>query len=108
VKAGNGDVVVLEELRMEVPKTREMAALLDRFRDGESALLLLVEHDEIVEKSARNLPDVKTLRANYLNIRDLLGYDKIVLTMDTLDLINGFLGAADEIQMVSDEAGEEE
>lgn len=108
VKAGNGDVIVLEELHMEVPKTREMAALLDRFRDGESALLLLVERDENVEKSARNLSDVKTLRANYLNIRDLLGYDKIVLAMDALDLVNGFLGAADEVQMVSDEAGEEE
>jgi large subunit ribosomal protein L4 len=45
-----------------------------------------------VEKSARNLPDVKTLRANYLNIRDILGYDYLLLPKSALDVVESFLG----------------
>ena len=50
-----------------------------------SALLLLAERDEYVDKSVRNLPQVKALRASYLNIRDLLGYDKIVMPLSSLE-----------------------
>jgi large subunit ribosomal protein L4 len=91
VKASNGDIVVLDEIRMEMPKTSEMAALIQRLVDGQSTLLLLADRDENVEKSARNMPTVKTLRAGYLNIRDLLGYDKIVLPLAALEAIASFL-----------------
>jgi large subunit ribosomal protein L4 len=91
VKASNGDIVVLDEIQMEMPKTREMAALVQRLVDGQSTLLLLANRDENVEKSARNMPAVKTLRAGYLNIRDLLGYDKIVLPLAALEAITNFL-----------------
>jgi large subunit ribosomal protein L4 len=57
-----------------------------------SALVLLAEKDNAIEKSANNLKDVKTLRASYLNIRDLLGYDKIVMPLAALDVITGYLG----------------
>jgi large subunit ribosomal protein L4 len=49
---------------------------------------------------------VKTLRANYLNIRDLLGYDKIVMPLASLDIITNFLGEAEEFEEV-EESGEE-
>jgi large subunit ribosomal protein L4 len=91
VKASNGDIVVLDEIQMEIPKTREMAALVQRLVDGQSTLLLLADRDENVEKSARNIPAVKTLRAGYLNIRDLLGHDKIVLPLAALEAITSFL-----------------
>ena len=65
--------------------------MLDRLQVEDSALLLLAEENENVEHSARNLADVKTLRANYLNIRDLLGYDKIVMPLAALEVISGFL-----------------
>jgi large subunit ribosomal protein L4 len=91
VKASNGDIVVLDEIQMEMPKTREMAALVQRLVDGQSTLLLLADRDENVEKSARNIPAIKTLRASYLNIRDLLGYDKIVLPLAALEAITSFL-----------------
>jgi large subunit ribosomal protein L4 len=53
---------------------------------------LLAERNENVEKSAQNLPEVKTLRAGYLNIRDLLGYNKLVIPMTAMEVITGFLG----------------
>jgi large subunit ribosomal protein L4 len=91
VKAGNGDIVVLDEIQMSLPKTREMVALVNRLVDGQSTLLLLANRDENVERSARNLTSVKTLRATYLNIRDLLGYDKVILPLAALETITGFL-----------------
>lgn len=91
VKASNGDIVVLDEIHMDMPKTKEMAALVQRLVDGQSTLLLLAAHNENVERSARNIPTVKTLRAGYLNIRDLLGYDKIVLPLAALEAITSFL-----------------
>jgi large subunit ribosomal protein L4 len=93
---------------MEQPKTKEMVALLRRLvGGGHSVLLLLAERNENVEKSARNIPDVKTLRASYLNIRDLLGYDKIVMPLDALDVVDGILGRRTETYVMAED-GEEE
>jgi large subunit ribosomal protein L4 len=51
-----------------------------------------------VEKSARNLPQVKTLRASYLNIRDLLGYDHVLVPLGALQVIESILGLCREPQ----------
>ncbi|MGH2538424.1 MAG: 50S ribosomal protein L4 [Candidatus Promineifilaceae bacterium] len=91
VKAGAGDVVVLDKLEMEQPKTREMAQAMALLADSQSVLLLLAVADANVELSARNLAEVKALRANYLNIRDLLGYRKLVMPLAALDVITGNL-----------------
>ena len=68
-----------------------MDTLIQVLTNGESALLLLPERNETVEKSARNLQHVKALRASYLNIRDLLGYNKIVMPLAALDVVSDFL-----------------
>jgi large subunit ribosomal protein L4 len=105
VKATNGDIVLLNEINMEAPKTREIAAMLGRLVGNEmSTLLLLADRNDTVEKSARNLADVKTLRASYLNIRDLLGYRKLVIPVDALEVLVGFLGyeAEDEAPVVEE------
>ncbi len=104
VKAGNGDIVVLNDIVMDAPKTKEMVGVMERLVDSSSALLLLAETNENVEKSARNLTDVKTLRITYLNIRDLLGYDKLVIPLAALDVLSGFLGD----ELASFESDEEE
>ncbi len=106
IKAGNGDVIVLDDVNLETPRTKELAAFLNTVAAGSSALLLLAEQNENVEKSARNMEDLKTLRAGYLNIRDLLGYDKILVPLAALDVVNGFL--ADEVPVASDSQAEEE
>jgi ribosomal protein L4 len=45
-----------------------------------------------VARSAANIGSTKVLNANYLNVRDLLGHDKIVLPVEALDVIRGYLG----------------
>lgn len=108
VKAGNGGIVVLDELALETPKTKDMGAIINRLTEGESTLVLLAERNENVEKSSRNLKDVKTLRANYLNIRDLLGYDKVVMPLSALTVVNEFLGLDDFVEAADEEETGEE
>ena len=91
-KAEAEQIIVLDQLAFDEPKTVEMLQLLDNLNVGGSAVVLLPEHNENVEKSARNLKDVKTLRANYLNIRDLLGHNYVIMVKDTVSVIEGFLG----------------
>lgn len=94
VKAGNGDIVVLDEVTMKAPKTKDMVSFVQKVAGDGSALLLLAGHDENVEKSASNINDVKAILAGYLNIRDLLGYDKILMPLAALEVVNGFLADA--------------
>ena len=75
-----------------------MGAVINRVAEGQSTLVLLADRNDNVEKSSRNLVDVKTLRANYLNIRDLLGYNKIVVPLDALEVVNEFLGLEDAVE----------
>lgn len=92
VKAASEEIVVLESLDFEQPKTSQMLELLDNLEIEGSVVILLPERNENVEKSANNLQDVKTLRANYLNIKDLLGSDYVIIPKSALDTIESFLG----------------
>ena len=106
-KANSEDIILVDELDIDTPKTREMKAFVQALAADSSALVLLPGRNENVEKSSRNLADVKTLHANYLNIRDLLGYDKIVMPLAALDVIANFLGEEDSF-VDDEETGEEE
>ncbi|MGQ9490125.1 MAG: 50S ribosomal protein L4 [Anaerolineae bacterium] len=92
VKAAEEKVVVLDALTVPEPKTRAMAQALQRLALDSSVLILMAGPDENVERSANNLPEVKLLRANYLNIRDLLTYDYLVIPRDALTVIEEILG----------------
>jgi large subunit ribosomal protein L4 len=92
VKAADEKIVVLDELTLASTKTRDMAQVLERLAAGPKALVLVAGDNENVERSAKNLSDVKLLRASYLNIRDLLNYDYVVIPQDALAVIQGLLG----------------
>ncbi len=92
VKATEDQIVVLDALEMEAPKTKEMLAVLRSLGLDRSVLILLPERNETVERSARNLPQVKTLRASYLNVRDLLEYDHVLMPLGALQVVEDILG----------------
>lgn len=108
VKAANGDIIILDEVTMSAPKTRDMVAFVNNVALGHTALLLLSEADVNLEKSARNLVDVKTLPAGYLNVRDLLGYEKILMPLASLDMVMNFLVDDSVAEEMIAEAMEEE
>ena len=92
VKAAEGQIRVVEDLKLDAPKTREMENILGGLQIQASALIVLSESNPTVQKSAANIPDVKTLRATYLNVRDLIGYDFLVLPLGAVKVIEGYLG----------------
>ena len=92
VKAAAERVVVLDELQMEAPKTKDMLAMLGQLAVEGSALILLPEERRAVEQSARNLPEVKILRTASLNVADLLGYDYLIMPMAAVEAVHRHLG----------------
>lgn len=94
-KAAAQGIVVLETLSLEEAKTRLMAQALQRLVGEQTALVLIPEKSaayDLVVRSTNNLPAAKTLLATYLNVRDLLGYDKLVMPVEALDVISAYLG----------------
>ena len=95
VKAGGQEIVVVDELKLKEPKTKEMHTALQKLVGESTALILLPEkgeNEEIVVRSTRNLPYAKTIHASYINVRDLLGYDKIIMPVKAIDIISDHLG----------------
>jgi large subunit ribosomal protein L4 len=94
VKAAENGIVVLDALSLPEPKTRLMAKALNGLVGDATALILIPEKNEayaLVERSANNLRAAKTLLASYLNIRDLLGFDKVVMPVQALDVLVSYL-----------------
>jgi large subunit ribosomal protein L4 len=91
-KAADGQIRVVDDLKLDAPRTRDMETILGSLSIQSSALILLPEANPNLQKSAANIPDVKTLRANYLNVRDLLGYDFVVMPLSAVKTIEGYLG----------------
>lgn len=92
VKAKDNQIVVLDALTLDGPKTKAITDLLSGLQITTSTLFVLPEGDANVERSIRNLNRVRYLRAQYLNIRDLLSYDTMVLPQGALDVIESLLG----------------
>jgi large subunit ribosomal protein L4 len=94
-KAAEAGIVVIDEIALTEPKTRLMVEALDKLVGDASVLVLMAEKDQsydTVMRSADNLVDAKILLAGYLNVRDLLGYDKVILPLKTLDVLTAHLG----------------
>jgi large subunit ribosomal protein L4 len=94
-KAADAGVVIVDELNLSEAKTRVVVDALRNLVGQSTALVLLAEKDQAydtVMRSANNLADTKVLLAGYLNIRDLFGYDKLVLPEKSLDALVASLG----------------
>lgn len=90
--ARDSQLVFVDKMSMSAPKTKEMRAVLEKLVGDNSALVLLAEADLNVEKSISNLPKARYLRANYLNIRDLLQYNRVIIPLDALEVIKSIWG----------------
>lgn len=91
VKAGEKQITVVDELSMTEPKTRELSEILQTLAGNKSTLLLLPARSENVEKSVRNLPKAKVLHASYVNVRDLLQYDRLIMPIGSIEVLQKYL-----------------
>ena len=80
-KAGDGELVVLEQLKLDEPKTKEMVRILAALGVDSSALIVTSEAEDNVVKSARKLPGIKTMPAGLLNVVDILSYKRLLMTV---------------------------
>ena len=88
----DGQLVFVDRLAVDTPKTKDMKRILAALAGDNSTLVLIAEGNDNVQRSVNNLEDAKTLRASYLNIRDLLQYDKVIVPLDALDVIKSIWG----------------
>ncbi len=94
-KAAESGVVIVDELNLSEAKTKAAMIALKNLVGTSTVLVVLAEKDQsydTVMRSAKNLADTKILLASYLNIRDLFGYEKVVLPEKTLDALVASLG----------------
>ena len=92
VKAAESQIVLLDGIEMAGPKTKEIKGILDNLGIESTALILLPQRDEAILRSVSNLSEVRTLVAQYLNVRDLLKFDYLLVPLASLEVIEGILG----------------
>jgi large subunit ribosomal protein L4 len=94
-KASASGIVVVDELKFDKPKTSAVAVALTALVGKSSALVLLAAKDEDYDRTTQasgNIPDAKILLASYLNVRDLMSYEKVILPLKSLDVLTAHLG----------------
>lgn len=90
-KVVENEIVVLDALAFEAPKTKEMISVLGALNVTSKALVVTAEENATVELSTRNIPGVKVLSVAQLNVLDLLDATKLVITQDAVKKIEEVL-----------------
>jgi large subunit ribosomal protein L4 len=83
-KVRDNELIVLDNISIEQPKTKEMFRILRNLKADRKVLMVLPEKDEIIQKSSRNIPGVKTALVNTLNVYDILNCDKFIILKDAV------------------------
>lgn len=83
-KVQNNEIIVLDALNMEAPKTKEFAQILKNINASKKALVVTAEKNDNVVKSARNIEGVQAATVNTINVYDILKYDTFVITTDAV------------------------
>ncbi len=83
-KVADNNIMVIEELNFDAPKTKQVVSLLQNLKVDSKTLIVVADNNENVVKSARNIEGVKTAFVNTLNVYDILNYDKFIITKDAV------------------------
>ena len=86
-KALDNKIVVVDELNFEQPKTKMMVQALEALKVGKKTLVVTADGNVNVTKSARNIEGVKPLRADFINVYDILKYDTLLITRDAVAMV---------------------
>ncbi len=86
-KVQDGDMIVLDKIALKEPKTKLMVQVLAKLAVEKKALLVLPERDEAVLRASANIPGLKTAYVNTINVLDILGHDKFIITQDAVKLV---------------------
>ncbi|MBE0339068.1 50S ribosomal protein L4 [Paenibacillus sp. 28ISP30-2] len=90
-KVIENEIIVLDALTLNGPKTKEFAAILNNLKADRKALIVAPGYDDNVALSARNIPGVKFVSADGINVLDVLGHDKLIITKDAVQKVEEVL-----------------
>ncbi len=108
-KVANEQLIVVNSLNMETPRTKDMLALLDRLPvEGKKVLMMLPQRDENIVLSTRNIPNAKVQHVSSINVIELLKHDCVIMPTQTvrwIELVFGEGLSADEaMQQITNQA----
>ena len=86
-KVAENEIIVLDELKFEAPKTKEMIKVLENVKAGKKALIVMAEKDEAVVKSAANIPGVRTVLVNTMNVYEIVNHNSFIVTQEAVKKI---------------------
>ncbi|MCY4021166.1 MAG: 50S ribosomal protein L4 [Chloroflexi bacterium] len=83
----DGQLVLVDSLDSDAPKTKAMKQVISALVGDQSALLVVSSQQKAVRKGVANLSNAHSIIADYLNVRDLLKYDKVIMSLDALEIV---------------------
>lgn len=81
------NIIVLDQLTFAAPKTKEFQSILNNLKADRKALVVTANYEDNVALSARNIPGVKFVAADGINVRDVLVYDKLIITKEAVEKV---------------------
>jgi large subunit ribosomal protein L4 len=93
MKVKENDLIVVEDLSLEKPKTKEIVRILDNLSVDTKALVVTADENETVHLSARNIPGVDVIRAERINVLEVLTHDKLIMTKEAVKRTEEVLGS---------------
>jgi len=86
-KVAENEIIVLDSLTMEAPKTKEMVKVLGNINSSGKSLIVMAEKDANVVKSAANIPGVRTVLATTMNVYEIINHTNFIVTKDAINKI---------------------
>lgn len=86
-KAAENELIVIDEIKFEQPKTKEMVKMLENIKAEKKALIVMAEKDENTVRSAANIPGVRTALVTTMNVYDIINHTNFIVTKEAVKKI---------------------
>ena len=86
-KVNENEILVLDSLDFDKIKTKQMVDVLKNLNVKETAVIVIADKNKNVQMSARNIPGVKTLLVNTMNVYDIIRHEKFIITKDAVSKV---------------------
>jgi large subunit ribosomal protein L4 len=95
-KLADDRLTIIDGLDSIEPRTRAMKTLLEALPESRSILIVVPDQIEAIERASGNLQQVRTILASYLNVRDVLKFERLLVTKDAIPVIEGILALPED------------
>jgi len=90
-KLKDKQLIVVKDIKLKEAKTKAMSEVFTKLPVEKTALLAIAEKNETIQRASNNLPNVKTVLTPYLNVKDLMKYNTVVIMEKSLDHLNSLV-----------------